>query len=127
MALCAPRALCTARYVRSRAPHVLRRDVASEEVVDAVAHAGNLRDDAVCARLAVEAADVVGHVVEDGEVVLDHDHVPRATALVALALLLARLAVGILVGAGRRHERADDVGRGHALPHVEERAGLVEH
>mmetsp|Transcript_4528 Transcript_4528/g.10273 ORF Transcript_4528/g.10273 Transcript_4528/m.10273 type:complete len:761 (-) Transcript_4528:27-2309(-) len=93
--------------------HVLRGDVAREEVVDAVAHARNLGDHAVAARLAVQAADRVRHVVEDGQVVLDdHD------------VLVGHAAV--LLGAVE-DERSDELGRGHALLDVEEGRGLVEH
>ena len=61
-------------------------------------------DDAVDGGLAVEDADVVGEVVEDGEIVLDDDDVAVWT-----------------------EERADQATSREALLHVQEGRGFVEH
>ena len=50
---------------------VLGRNEAGQKVVDAFAHGKGHRDHAIDTRSAVEAADKVGQIVENGEIVLD--------------------------------------------------------
>mmetsp|Transcript_25210 Transcript_25210/g.64046 ORF Transcript_25210/g.64046 Transcript_25210/m.64046 type:complete len:241 (-) Transcript_25210:765-1487(-) len=83
---------------------VLRWDKSSEENVDTLAHGEGHGDDAVGAGHAVEAADEVGEVVEDGKVVLHADHKD--------------------LGAEQRADAARSV---EALLDVQVRRGLVEH
>jgi len=85
-------------------PQVLCGDEAGQENIDALSHREWHGDHTVRARRAVQHADVVGQVVEDGEVVLDDNDV---------VVLL--------------QERADRLAGMDALLDVQVGGGLVEH
>ena len=85
-------------------PQVLGGNKPRQEDVDPLPHGERQRDDAVSARLPVEAADEVGEVVEDGQVVLDDDDVllgaqQRADDLFFISVSFSFVGAG--EGAGR--------------------------
>ena len=55
--------------------HVVGRNVAGQKLADAVPDVRTARDNTVGSALAVETLHVVGHVVQNGQVVLHHDDV----------------------------------------------------
>lgn len=83
---------------------VLGRDVTVEENVDTFTDGVREGDDTVDGGLTVETADVIGKVIEDGQIVLDNDDV--------------------VVGA---EEGANDAGGAQSLLDIEVRGRLVEH
>ncbi|GIX61170.1 Kinase suppressor of Ras 2 [Babesia caballi] len=85
-------------------PQVLSGHKPVQKYVDALTHAEGRRDDAVHRRFAPEAANVVRHVVEHGQVVLHDDD------------------VSVVLHGFPNDTRGDD-----ALANVQVTAGLVEH
>eukprot|EP00968_Pinguiococcus_pyrenoidosus_P004549 scaffold301_cov243-Pinguiococcus_pyrenoidosus.AAC.54 len=90
-------------------PQVLRGDEAGQEDVDALAHRERHGHDTVRARRAIQAADEVAQVVQNGQVVLHHEDV-------LVFVILPQLDNG-----------ADDLSGLEPLLHVQVGRRLVEH
>mmetsp|Transcript_49237 Transcript_49237/g.110742 ORF Transcript_49237/g.110742 Transcript_49237/m.110742 type:complete len:226 (+) Transcript_49237:1654-2331(+) len=100
--------------------HILCRDEAGKEIVDAVTNRCNLGHDAVGTGLPIQATDVVRHVIEHREVVFHHHDITGRVFHVVFSRQPSS-------GAPRVDQSTNNVGGGHTLPDVEEGRSLVEH
>jgi len=107
--------------------------------MNAITHRGNLCHYSVSARLTIEAANVITHVVQDSKVVLNTDNVAacRSSADRCLVTLGDEAAEFINVQEYSKFSSkrwlcyifipANHVGGGHTLFDIEERRGLIKH